>query len=356
MAVRDLHEEKHDVEDPLELSLRLLDALRPVRISALKKLCTVSSSAGGLPENTEKSIKEGLRSVLLGAEQSSDDSAQSGTLLGREAERLLAYELLYRADPLGSKELISDDEAVTLSEDLLKLSELRWAARGQYRYGLAPVASLLTRWTSAGYASPTDSLAFAIRAAQEQLSKEDGAEEEGRLSMLGRCGCGRLTGTTEENHEVLAALMKACASQGTKAQCVGLEILAFLCGKDSDLKNDGADTVSKRFPVAELWMLMADVALEEGISDLTPWHWWVIPLLQQPGASSTSLIDVLGFLAACADSPVLISAKVFMCRPLLDALRSLTKEGSGAGEEVRAFADATGRHIFRQCFPDGAPS
>lgn len=322
------------------------------RVCALKRLCSQSSADGFSAEEVSTAVREGLRGILLG-------EGLVGPGNGREVERLLAYELLSRAEgdggdgKTGAGEVVSGEEAEALSPDLLGLLELRWSARGRYRYGLAPVAALMARWVSNGHLVARSAVSFAVRAACQHLCEEDGAEEEARLSQLGRCGCGLLLGEVEENRAVLLELLRACAlDQDARAQSVALEILSFLCGKDSDLGEVCADSVSARFPVEQIWLLMADAASEAG-SYATPWHWWVIPLLRKPGAPSTLLIDACGFVASCASSQVLAAGKALLCRELLDALRELST--TSASEEVRRFADATGRRAFKASFPNGAP-
>eukprot|EP00930_Biecheleria_cincta_P097012 TRINITY_DN88766_c0_g1_i1.p1 TRINITY_DN88766_c0_g1~~TRINITY_DN88766_c0_g1_i1.p1 ORF type:complete len:405 (-),score=100.17 TRINITY_DN88766_c0_g1_i1:13-1191(-) len=370
--------EQHPLEDWEDLTRRLAtscgQAGRPRRLCALKRLCTATGS--GALGRGRGALRGSLRGLLLGQGQGEEQH-------GREAERLLAFELLGLLGLEDSEKdgaeasCFMDEEIADLGSELLRLLELRWKARGHCRFGLEPLVALLVAWTGSRHLVADDVLRFTLGCLSEaDITSSDGirpqddgkAEEESaffaRLSHLGRIAFALLP-VGEEGPELLqhfSQLHHACfaglAAKDGRAQAAALEILASLCGKDSDLtQTDGLD-LSGRCRPEQLWLAMADAAEEhvkaKGLSaHPTPWSYWVIPLLQkEPPGSASALIDACGFVACCAGSPALVAGKALLCRDLLEALRALSQRSES--EEVRQFADATGRRCFQACFRKGA--
>ncbi|CAE7245769.1 CPK1, partial [Symbiodinium sp. KB8] len=117
--------------------------------------------------------------------------------------------------------------------------------------------------------------------------------------------------------------------------------------RDSDLPASAG--IRERFPTHELWALMGQASEEfqkANPSGATPgpWNYWVLPLLQEASAPETTLIDCVGFVAACAESTVLVSSGALRSPGLLNALAALSR--TATADELSRFADAVGSRVY----------
>ncbi|CAJ1345451.1 unnamed protein product, partial [Effrenium voratum] len=335
--------EPHGIEVP-ELVGRLA-ADRPARLCALRRLgLALDGSVAGASDSSAAAcaVRNAVRAALEAEE---------------EPEMVHAFELLAVAEP-ADEPWLSAEEAGRLAPSLLK--ELgRW----QRPLRLGPLAALLLRWTQAGHVDASSAVTFALKVLRSLCEmertapprpSEERAQFLARVSQLARLGFARITKTAEVALYLKSLHHFCAANMGSESQAIALEILAFLCGRDSDLCVDCAE-IKEKYPLLELWSLMAEAAQEMGevnSSHVVPWEYWVIPLLKETKARHTAQLDAVGFVAACVES----EPRVAKHGALLAALEELCR--STSSEEVRDFATATGQRvyqIFREPIESSAP-
>ena len=159
--------------------------------------------------------------------------------------------------------------------------------------------------------SPSSASTFALKVLRNLGSSAPQSEEQrqflARCSELGRRGLAQLSLQEPLAAFVVRSLHHFVAASVGDCRELSLELLAFVCGKDEDL--EGCTEIRARYPVDELWNLMMDADEQfhqaNGMPPVGPWNYWLIPLLRDKQAKDTSLINAIGFVAACVDSEIL---------------------------------------------------
>ncbi|CAE7360143.1 unnamed protein product, partial [Symbiodinium natans] len=277
-----------------------------------------------------------------------------------DVQELEVYEALAVLEgPEMNPAVLSPSEVRCLAPRFLALLERRWE---RHHFALAALGGLLVRWVQAQLLEAMAAIKFTLKVIRQLVEREQAADEApksaqikeeraqflAQLSHAARLGFAQCTGREVEIPFFIKALHHfAAANPGSETQALSLEILAFLCGRDSDLP--GAAHVRECFPAHELWTLMGHASEEfrqaNPAKDLPPgpWNYWVLPLLKEASATQTTLIDCVGFVAACAESSVLVGSGALHSPALLAALAAL---GRSDGEELSRFAEAVGSRVY----------